>query len=188
MRRSTSIRAGKFLKALVREEIRQDKDWVIRLRALPESPETYYLMDLMASHDFQSALQNYLDLEDLRKKLAAWQGSFDAFDDLIGLRRAYYEPLLPDSISSSGSSIRECACGWSSTSCSTSACRTCWLRRGPDFLATAEERVVGERLDALAGELQRRRQRPGGSCCCAACDRLQGRADVDARDASITSG
>jgi hypothetical protein len=91
-----SIREGKFLQALAREEIRQDKDWVIRLRGLPESPETFYLMALMASHDFQTALQNYLDLEDLRKRLASWQASFDAFEDIIGHRRAYYQPLLPD--------------------------------------------------------------------------------------------
>jgi hypothetical protein len=91
-----SIRDGAFLKALVREEIRQDKDWVIRLRSLPEAPETFYLMGLMASHDFQTALQNYLDLEDMRKKLVAWQGSLDSFDDLVRLRRQYYEPLLPE--------------------------------------------------------------------------------------------
>jgi hypothetical protein len=91
----TSIRDGKFLKVLVREEVRQDKDWVIRLRSLPESPETYYLMELLASHDFQTALQNYLDLEDLRRKLASWDVSFDAFDDMVGLRRGYYEPQLP---------------------------------------------------------------------------------------------
>jgi predicted negative regulator of RcsB-dependent stress response len=91
-----SIRKGHFLKALVREEIRQDKDWIIQLRSLPESPETYYLTELLASHDFQTALQNYLDLEDLRAKLASWQGSFDAFEDMVELRRIYYEPLLPD--------------------------------------------------------------------------------------------
>ncbi len=90
-----SIRAGDFLKALVREETRQDKDWVIRLRSLPQSPETYYLMELLASHDFQSALQNYLDLEDLRQRLDTWQRSFAAYEDLIEHRRAYYEPLLP---------------------------------------------------------------------------------------------
>ena len=28
------------------------------LRSLPDAPETYYLMELMASHDFQTALQN----------------------------------------------------------------------------------------------------------------------------------
>ena len=92
----TSIRDGAFLAALAREEIRQDKDWVVRLRSLPDAPETFYLVALMASHDFQTALQNYLDLEDLRKKLVSWERSFDAFEDLIRLRRDYYEPLLPE--------------------------------------------------------------------------------------------
>jgi hypothetical protein len=91
-----SIREGRFLEVLVREEIRQNKDWVIRLRSLPETPETYYLMALMASHDFQTALQNFLDLEDLRKRLLAWQGSFDAFEDIIQHRGQYYQPLLPE--------------------------------------------------------------------------------------------
>src|SRR6516225_6949868 len=71
-----SIRAGNFLKALVREEIRQDNVWVVRLRTLPDTPETFYLTELMASNDFQTALQNYLDLEDLHRRLIAWQGGF----------------------------------------------------------------------------------------------------------------
>jgi tetratricopeptide (TPR) repeat protein len=91
-----SIRDGKFLEALVREEIRQNKDWVIRLRTLPETPETYYLMDLLASHDFQTGLQNYLDLADLRRKLLTWGGGFDAFDEMVEIRTEHYEPLLPD--------------------------------------------------------------------------------------------
>jgi hypothetical protein len=90
-----SIRAGNFLKALVREEIKQDNLWVVRLRTLPDTPETFYLTELMASNDFQTALQNYLDMEDLRRRLIAWQGGFDAFEDLIRLRQANYEPLLP---------------------------------------------------------------------------------------------
>jgi len=91
-----SIRKGQFLKALIREESREDQTWVIKLRSLPEAPETYYLMELMASHDFQTALQNYLDLEDLRSKLVEWQTSLDAYDDLIRLRGENYEPLLPE--------------------------------------------------------------------------------------------
>jgi len=90
-----SIRAGKFLEALVREEIKQDNLWVVRLRTLPDTPETFYLTDLMASNDFQTALQNYLDMADLRRRLISWQGGFDAFEDLIRLRRANYAPLLP---------------------------------------------------------------------------------------------
>ena len=91
-----SIREGSFLEALIREEIRQNKDWVIRLRNLPEAPETYYLMELLASHDFQTGLQNYLDLADLRRKLLTWNGGFDAFDEMVEIREGHYAPLLPD--------------------------------------------------------------------------------------------
>ena len=91
-----SIRDGKFIEALVREEIRKDKDWVIRLRSLPETPETYYLMELLATHDFQTGLQNYLDLAELHRKLLVWQASFDSFDEMVDIRHDHYEPLLPD--------------------------------------------------------------------------------------------
>ena len=91
-----NIRSGDFLEALVREEIRHDKEWVVRLRELPDAPETFYLVGLMASHDFQTALQNYLDLDDLRGKLLVWETSLDAFSDVIRLRRGFYEPRLPE--------------------------------------------------------------------------------------------
>src|SRR6266852_1286359 len=91
-----SIREGQFLNALIREESREDETWVIRLRNLPDAPETYYLMELMASNDFQTSLHNYLDLEDLRSRLNAWKTSLDAFDDIIRLRGQNYEPLLPE--------------------------------------------------------------------------------------------
>lgn len=89
------IREGHFLKALVREELKQDANWVVRLRRLPQTPETYYLLELMASHDFQESLKNYLDLEALRKRLSFWEGDLSAFEEIIATRRAYYEPLLP---------------------------------------------------------------------------------------------
>ncbi len=90
-----SIREGKFLAALAREELKQDAHWVVKLRELPETPETYYLLELMASHDFQESLKNYLDLEQLRKKLDRWKGDLDAYGEVVTLRRAYYDPLLP---------------------------------------------------------------------------------------------
>src|SRR5260370_904699 len=91
-----SIREGQFLNAVIREESREDETWIIRLRSLPGSPETYYLMELMASHDFQTALHNYLDLEDLRSRLNASKTSLDAFDDIIRLRGQNYEPRVPE--------------------------------------------------------------------------------------------
>jgi len=91
-----SIESGQFLRALEGEEIRQDKEWVVRMRSLPDAPETFYLVSLMASHEFQTALQNYLDLTDMRRKLVEGQRSLDAFSQLLQTRHAYYAPRLPE--------------------------------------------------------------------------------------------
>lgn len=148
-----SVREGRFLEALVREEIRQNKDWVIRLRSLPESPETYYLMALMASHDFQTALQNYLDLEDLRKKLASWQGSFDAFEDIIRLRRAYYEPLLPEIDSKFRELDSQIRLRLEQRSHLDRRLHGMLVAPRPDLLATADERILRDRIAELEAML-----------------------------------
>jgi len=90
-----SVREGNFLQALVRDELKLDANWVVKLRELSETPETYYLLELMASNDFQESLKNYLDLEQLRRKLESWNRDLDAFEELIAIRRSYYQPLLP---------------------------------------------------------------------------------------------
>ena len=90
-----SVREGTFLKAVVGEELKKDKNWLIKLRELPEAPETYYLMQMMASNDFQESLKNYYDLVELQKYLEKWEGSLVAYADIIKTREAYYEPLLP---------------------------------------------------------------------------------------------
>jgi hypothetical protein len=148
-----SIREGKFLDALVREEIRLDKDWVIRLRSLPETPETYYLATLMASHDFQTALQNYLDLEDLRKKLVGWQRSFDAFEDIIEHRRRYYEPLLPEVDTQFRKLDAQIRLRLEQRKHLDARLNAMLTAPRPDYLATADERVVSERLRVLEAQL-----------------------------------
>ncbi len=149
-----SIREGEFLKALVREEIRQDKDWVIRLRSLPEAPETFYLAALMASHDFQTALQNYLDLEDLRRKLVWWQGSLDSFEDIIRLRRDYYEPLLPDIDHRFRELDSQIRLRLEQRKHLDQRLQNMLIAPRPDYLATADERMVATRLDQLESRLQ----------------------------------
>ncbi|MBW1686700.1 MAG: hypothetical protein JRS35_16745 [Deltaproteobacteria bacterium] len=149
-----SIREGEFLKALVRQEIRQDKDWVIHLRRLPETPETFYLMALMASHDFQTALQNYLDLEDLRKKLVSWQRSLDSFEDIIRLRRQYYEPLLPEIDRQFRKLDAQLRLRLEQRKHLDQRLQHMLIAPRPDYLATADEQRLGSRIDQMEAGLQ----------------------------------
>ncbi len=144
-----SIRAGKFLETLVREELKQDQDWVIKLRALPDSPETYYLMELMASHDFQESLKNYLDLEALRKNMDTWEANIDAWEDIIARRRAYYQPLLPDIDRQFRILDSQMRLRLEQRERLEKRIQTMLVAPRPDFLASAEERVIRLELDAI---------------------------------------
>lgn len=149
-----SIREGKFLEALVREEIRHDKEWVIRLRSLPDAPETFYLTTLMASHDFQTALQNYLDLEDLRRKLVSWDTSFGAFEDMVRLRRAYYEPLLPEIDQKFRALDAQIRLRTEQRKNLDKRLQGMLIAPRPDYLATADERLLAAEIARAAAGLE----------------------------------
>jgi tetratricopeptide (TPR) repeat protein len=149
----SSIREGRFLKALIREESRQDQDWVISLRSLPDAPETYYLMEVMASHDFQTALQNYLDLEDLRSRLITWQTSLDAFDDIIRLRAQNYEPLLPGVDAQFRELDSRMRLRLEQRKHLSERLQAMLTAPRPDYLATADERMALERIALVEKQL-----------------------------------
>jgi len=148
-----SIREGRFLNALIREESREDETWVIRLRNLPDAPETYYLMELMASHDFQTALQNYLDLEELRSKFIAWKTSLDAFDDIIRLRGQNYEPLLPETDAQFRELDSRIRLRLEQHKHLAERLKTILTAPRPDYLATAEEQIAAERITLIEKRL-----------------------------------
>jgi tetratricopeptide (TPR) repeat protein len=148
-----SIREGRFLKALIREESRQDETWVIRLRSLPDAPETYYLMELMASHDFQTALHNYLDLQDLQSRLNTWKTSLDAFDDIIRLRGENYEPLLPEVDTQFRDLDSRMRLRLEQRKHLTERLRAMLTAPRPEYLATAEERTALERIALIEKQL-----------------------------------
>jgi hypothetical protein len=148
-----SIREGRFLKALVREELKQDADWVVRLRELPDMPETYYLLDLMASHDFQESLKNYLDLTQLRLKLDGWGSDLDAFDQIIAQRRAYYEPLLPDIDHKFRQLDSQMRLRLEQRDRIEQRLKAMLVVPRPDYLVTAKERIISERIDLLERRL-----------------------------------
>jgi hypothetical protein len=168
-----SIREGKFLQALVREEMRQNKEWVIRLRTLPDEPETFYLATLMASHDFQTALQNYLDLEDLRTKLTTWQNSFAAYEDIIRLRRQNYEPLLPKVDGQFKELDSQVRLRLEQQEHLQKRLQDILIAPRPDLLATADERTLQNRLRALEKGLHESKD-PNAAALQERVDRLKG--------------
>ena len=167
-----SIRAGNFLKALVREEIKQDNLWIVRLRTLPDTPETFYLTDLMASNDFQAALQNYLDMEDLRRRLIAWQNGFDAFADLMRLRRANYTPLLPQVDARFRELDSQMRVRVEQRDHLQKRLQDLLTAPRPALLATTDERLALERLRQIEKTLGH--SRGGNGALCAEVQRLQG--------------
>src|SRR5215467_10161621 len=148
-----SVREGRFLNALVREESREDETWVIRLRNLPDAPETYYLMEVMASHDFQTALHNYLDLEELRSRFFAWKTSLDAFDDIIRLRGQNYEPLLPEVDAQFRELDSRMRLRLEQRKHLAERLQAILTSPRPDYLATAEEQTAGERIAGIEKQL-----------------------------------
>jgi tetratricopeptide (TPR) repeat protein len=148
-----SIKAGRFLKALIREESREDQSWVIRLRSQPGAPETYYLMELMASHDFQTALQNYLDLEDLRSKLMGYQSTLEAFDDIIRLRKQNYEPLLPEIDAKFRELDSRMRVRLQQRKNFDQRLHAMLTAPRPDYLATTDERIASERIVRIEKQL-----------------------------------
>src|SRR5216683_1504198 len=148
-----SIREGQFLNALIREESREDETWVIRLRNLTDAPETYYLVELMASHDFQTALHNYLDLEDLRSRFIAWKTSLDAFDDIIRLRGQNYEPLLPEVDAQFRELDSRIRLRLEQRKHLAERLQAILTAPRPDYLATAEEQIASERIARIEKQL-----------------------------------
>jgi len=149
----SSIRQGELLKSLAREELKQDAGWAVTLRKLTEKPETFYLLDLMASQDFQESLSNYLDLEQLRKKLESWSGDLAAFEDIIRRRRAYYDPLLPGIDGEFRRLESEMRLRSEQRDRIAQLLKAMLTSPRPDLLATADEQIMGKtaaRLEKFA--------------------------------------
>jgi len=144
-----SIRKGHFLKALVREELKKDANWVVRLRKLPQTPETYYLLELMASHDFQESLKNYFDLDALRKRLETWLGDLDTFEEMIARRRAYYKPLLPAIDREFRRLDSQMRLRIQQRDRIDQRLNAMLTAPRPDYLATSKERIVSEQISLL---------------------------------------
>jgi hypothetical protein len=150
-----SIREGKFLEALRRKEADQVKNWVVALRDIPGAPETHYLLDLMASNDYQEFLRNYQDLNNLFERNEDWLHSLDAYEEIIGLRRAYYEPLLPGLDQTFRQLDARIKLRMEQREKLANRIEQMLVSRRPEFLAVTEEQEARLSLQAMRRELAR---------------------------------
>ena len=148
-----SIRQGKFLKAVIREELKKDKLWLLNLRELPDTPETYYLTQMMASHDFQESLKNYFDLAELEKKLKEWNSYLGAYEDIIKIRSSYYEPLLPDIEMKFRALDSKMKLRIEQRDKLDKRLKKMLISPRPDFLLTVEERLLMQKLTEMEQQL-----------------------------------
>ena len=149
-----SIREGKFLAALVSKQGEKDRNWIVNLRELPDSPETRYIMDLMAAHDFQESLKNYKDLADLRQNLTVWLDSLTVYEDIIELRRRYYEPLLPTIEKQFKKLDSRMRLRIEQRDRLKERINSLLILRRPEYLATADEMAVLNRLSKIRVDLE----------------------------------
>ena len=150
-----SVREGKFLQAVVGEELKKDKNWLIKLRELPEAPETYYLMQMMASNDFQELLKNYYDLTELQQKLVEWEGSLVAYADIIKIRKAYYDPLLPQIDTRFRALDSKMKLRMAQRDGLIKRFNEMLIRPRPEFLTSANESVSLRQLDEAEAKLKK---------------------------------
>jgi hypothetical protein len=108
---------------------------------------------LMASHDFQTALHNYLDLQELRSRFLTWKTSLDAFDDIIRLRGQNYEPLLPEVDAQFRVLDSRMRVRLEQRKHLAERLQTILTAPRPEYLATTEEQIASERIARIEKEL-----------------------------------
>lgn len=169
-----SILDGKLRTALLADPEERNSTFVQNLSDQKDAPETRYLLDLMASHDFHESVKNYRDMEALRLNLTRWLANIEAYQDLIQLRRQYYAPLLPvverdfktqDALMKSVLLRRDEV---------DRQLNTAQRRRDPQAFATRQELSLQRQLDRLDYKLSRLKQQPGLTPAKTRLQRLQG--------------
>jgi tetratricopeptide (TPR) repeat protein len=93
-----AIEKGELITELLGQHADSTNDatgWYWRLEKVPDTVESRYLYELMASNRFQEGLKNYRDLLYLNRNLDHWVESLGAFDDILDTRERAYQQRLP---------------------------------------------------------------------------------------------
>ncbi len=90
-----TVEDGVFVGELLNNRDTDASGWYWRLDELPDSTESHYLYEVVASNEFQEGLKNYRDLLYLRENLHRGSESLGVFDDILDTRQRAFEQRLP---------------------------------------------------------------------------------------------
>jgi tetratricopeptide (TPR) repeat protein len=95
---AAAINEGRLIDGILRDNPSEGSGWFWRLQRLPDTPESRYLAELLATHEFQENLKNYRDLRFLQQNIDAWLDRMQAYRDMLATRRQAYAARLPQVI------------------------------------------------------------------------------------------
>ena len=92
----TAIRSGRLVQGLMDLNPGEQMGWFWNISQLPDMPNTSYLTQLLAQHEFQEAFKNFRDLQFVEKNLTTWVEQLAIYGDMLDNRRQAYAQRLPD--------------------------------------------------------------------------------------------
>jgi tetratricopeptide (TPR) repeat protein len=98
-----SVASGALLGDWLAQEDTTGSGWYFELGTIPDTTESRYLTELMASNSFQEGVKNYRDLLAMSQNLDQWDQSLVAFDDILATRQAAFAGKAPAIAASVGS-------------------------------------------------------------------------------------
>lgn len=90
-----AIQNGRLVQTFGQYDDKEGLAAKIKLKEIPQSIENHYLIQLLASHEFQGALKNYRDLVFLQRNVDTWEGDAEVFDTILASRRVALNQRLP---------------------------------------------------------------------------------------------
>ena len=153
-----AVEGGRLVNLILSLGKASGEGWYWRMPPLPDAPESRYLYQMMAGHEFQEALKNLRDLRYLAYNLDEWTASLGSFDDILATRRKRFARVLP----AIETSLAGVSLDWLDARRSALAERFRRIEETGDVtgLATPEEQAKWEQLARIGEVLERHGDQP----------------------------
>jgi hypothetical protein len=146
---------------MLSEKARHDPEWLFKLGAQADAPETRYLRNLLAGNSFNESYQNYRELDQLRLNLEKGLRNVAAYRDLLQRRKHYFAPLLETTESRYARVRSRMKHALDQREALAERLNKLLRKRDPMVFATTSERAALRRLKETGRRINRLRSQPG---------------------------